>query len=323
MRDRLQVSIDQLAHKIENEIQQGNEPSVSWLHKEERYKALLDQIEARIAELAKAAGQPVTRYQEEVVKQAAEHSQLMTEAALAGAERKTVRAVMKDWNVLSVDDTEHMIGRAADGKPLGDLLEEIAPQARTRAAQILTDGVALGHNPRKIASELQNVSDEALRRLLTIARTEALGAQRSATLAAYKANRKIVKGWIWYAQLDDRTCEACCAMAGQEMGFGELDGHPNCRCCLVPQTRSWDELGLGDLGIPETSPAASIETGAEWFARQPESTKLAILGPTKLELLEAGKIDWPDMVKRTRNKRWGSMRRPATIAEAEANAAKR
>lgn len=318
-RDRLATSIDELTRKIEG----AEEPSVSWLHKQERYEALLEQTEVRIAELAEAAGQPVARYQETAVLQAAENARAMTEAALAPAGRKGAQAVMKDWHVLAVDDTEAMIGRAGDGRPLGDLLDEVAPAARTRAAQILTDGVALGQNPRTIARSLQNVSDEALSRLLTIARTEALGSQRDATLAAYKANRKIVKGWIWYAQMDDRTCEACCAMSGQEMGFGELDGHPNCRCVLVPQTRSWEDLGLGDLGLEETSPASSIEPGPVWFERQSEATKLAIVGPTKLELLESGAITWPDLVKRTRNKRWGTMRRPATIREAKASASRR
>lgn len=322
-RANLAEQIDELTRLIERATQQGIEPTATWLHKQARYEALLDQVEVRIAELAEAAGQPVADYQAEAVRQADEHAERMARAALGDVSAAGTNAVMSDWDRLDVDAAEQLIGNAGDGRPLGDLLEEVAPAARSRAAQILTEGVALGRNPRTIARQLQNVSEESLRRLLTIARTEALRAQREATLASYKANRKIVSGWIWHAQLDDRTCEACAAMSGQEMGFGELDGHPNCRCVMVPKLRSWDDLGLGDLGLEETSPAGSIETGPEWFARQSEVTQLAILGPAKLEALNAGEIDWPDLVKRTRNRRWGTMRRPTSLREAKRKAAQR
>lgn len=314
---------DALAKRIEKAQAAGEDVNASWLHKQERYQQLLTQTEVRIAELTKAANLPVTSFQAELVRNAAAHAQAMTAAALAPAGEKA-KALMSEWNQLPVADVEAMIGRTSKGTPLANLLEQIAPDARTRAAQILTQGMTVGKNPRTVARELQSVSDEASSRLLTIARTEALNAQRSATLESYRANSGVVQAWVWQAELDENTCEACIALSGTTFPLEEeCDAHPNCRCCMVPETVSWEDLGLGDQGFGESGIAGELETGPEWFDRQPAALQEALLGPGKLEALKAGEIGWPDMVAHTHNPEWGGMRRAASLREAKAKAAAR
>lgn len=299
------------------------EPKESWLHKQERYQKLLDQVELRVAELTKAADLPVTAFQTSVLEAAAAQARTLTTVALAPA-GAAAKDVMAQWTNLPVADVEAMIGRTSKGTPLDGLLREIAPDARAQAAQVLTQGITVGKNPRVVARELQNVSDAASSRLLTIARTETLNAGREATLEGYRLNSGIVQGWVWTASLDENTCEACIALCGETFPVQEeCDCHPNCRCCMVPETMSWEDLGLGEMGLGETSVAGLMETGPEWFDKQSADLQRSILGPGKLDALQSGVIDWPDLIAHTHNPDWGGMRRAASLREAKASAARR
>lgn len=312
-----------LAKKIDEQRAAGQEVTESWLHKQERFQDLLDQMEVRIAELTEAANLPVTTMQAEVLRAAGEQARNMTAAALAPAGKQGT-AIMRDWNQLKVADVEAMIGRTSAGHPLSGLLKEIAPGARQQAAQVLVQGLVVGRNPRVVARELQNVSDAASSRLLTIARTEALNAQREATSQAYQLNSGILQGWVWQAELDESTCEACIALSGETFTVEETcDAHPNCRCVMVPETMSWDELGLGDLGLGDSGVADQLESGPEWFDRQPEKVQESLLGPGKYEALKAGEIDWPDLVTHVENPEWGGMNRASSLREAKAKAGRR
>lgn len=324
---RIQADLDEralaLAQKIERAEQTGIDVSESWLHKQERYHSLLNQTQQRIAELTQLANQPVSAFQATLLERAADNARALVETALGRAGPQEVRSLMADWNHLAVGDTEAMVGMAGNGKPLGDLLDAIAPDSKLQARHILTRGIALGKNPRAVATDLRSVSEEAVRRLTTIARTEGLRAQRTATHASYLANDGLVGGWIWDAALDERTCEACIGEAGSEHPLTEeMESHICCRCQELPVTRSWDELGLGDLGLGETG--ISIETGPEWFARQGEDVQRTLLGPGKLEALNTGEIGWPDLITRVEGRNgWPAQRRAATLREALESAAAR
>lgn len=326
---RIRIDLDAQAHalalKIEEAEAAGVDVAPTWLHKQDRYVALVDQVEKRIGELAQLANQPVTAHQALLIERAAEEARGLVEIALGPAGPKAIKATMADWNRLPVAATEQIIGNAANGQPLHELLAEIAPDARARAEQIIARGMAAGKNPKLVARELRSVSDQAMSRLMTIARTEALRAQRESMLRSYQANSGIVAGWTWDAALDETTCEMCIAENGSEHTLDEdLESHPNCRCTAIPITKSWADLGLGHLELGETSVAGELETGPEWFGRQPESVQAGILGPGKLEALQEGKINWPDMVAKTPARNgWPPMKRAASLAEALENAAAR
>lgn len=317
-----------LTERINKRLEAGKPVNDSWLHRQDRYHRLLEQMDRRIAELADQAGRPLTDAQRQLLERVNDEARALTQASLAGLPQGQQVLTMSAWNQLDWAAAEAMIGRTTAGQPLADLLEQIAPDSVRRARQILEVGIANGTNPRVIARQLGKVSDEAASRLATIARTEMLGAQREATLSLYEANPQLLKGWAWHATLDDRTCLACVAMHGRRFTFKErerLDGHPNCRCQMVPITLTWEELGLGNFGLGETNPYAAglVPTGPEWFDTLPLDQQLTIAGPTRLDLMSEGKIDWPDLVKQTDHPRWGTMRRKASIAEAEEAARKR
>lgn len=96
-----------------------------------------------------------------------------------------------------------------------------------------------------------------IQRTKTIARTEI---QRAANEARYQAfvRNDAVKALKFYAALDERVCDECRALNGQEVDIGEpfvwidengdekvtknADRHINCRCVLVPVFKTPEEL---------------------------------------------------------------------------------
>lgn len=77
----------------------------------------------------------------------------------------------------------------------------------------------------------------------------------------------------------------------------------NCRCVAAPLVTG-SSLDYGP-------------TGEEAFAALPADTQRQILGPGRHDRYRRGEITLPDMVQRPYSARWGTMRRPGTIADAE------
>ncbi len=133
-----------------------------------------------------------------------------------------------------------------------------------------------------------------LSRALTIARTETLRAHREATRASYQANKGLVGGWIWHSAADERTCGCCWAMHGTEHSLEEeLDGHPNCRCAMVPI--------LPGINF-------EVKPGVELFAGLTAEKQIRILGPAKWAAWKDGRFALGDLVGVKESSVWGSMR---------------
>lgn len=143
---------------------------------------------------------------------------------------------------------------------------------------------------RRLLRALEGKFNGGLARALTITRTEMLDAYRAAAGAQQNANRDVLGGWVWSAQLDNTTCASCVALHGTEHPLDEAGpwDHQNGRCARTPLVKPWSQLGFT---IKE--PPTTLVSGPDWFAAQPEATQLAILGPERLDLLQGGKTTWP------------------------------
>lgn len=171
--------------------------------------------------------------------------------------------------------------------------------------QELIRGIVIGDNPREVARKLIKATEGqfngGLARAMTIARTEMLDAHRNGSLAAAKANTDLLTGWIWMCTLDRRTCPSCLAKHGTVHSvddFGPID-HQNGRCARVDKTKSWKELGFD---IDE--PADSIPDARAWFDNLTDDSQLAIMGPTRLKLLNDGSIGWDDLSTLNKSTGW-------------------
>ena len=186
-------------------------------------------------------------------------------------------------------------GLYAEGSPLRELVESIPGTVADAVRERLTTALLTGQNPRDAARAVMSTGAEMTRsRADTIARTELLRAQRDATRERLE-KAPGVDEWVWLSAADSRTCVVCWGMHGTRHPVTEtLDGHPNCRCTMVPV-------------VPGGS-ADKIPTGDTLLATRPLEEQRRILGPKRHELWADGRQTLDDMVGRRSNGQWGTMR---------------
>ena len=242
---------------------------------------------------------------------------------LAAAHTAATRAALQDLDqiIRLADRTQHqMIQAQAAGRPLTDLgitLQHADPaqitaitrrctrhitartaplpaQAEQAIRAHLQAALTAGWHPDTTADRIAAACHDACHtwaaRYTTIARTEQLDAHRAAARATQQANRDILAGWEWVADLDQKTCRACIAMHGTRHPIDEdgPDDHPNGRCARVPITRPWSDLGID---LPDTPSPWQPGDGPAWLEQQPDDTQRAILGDRGLQAWRNG--DWP------------------------------
>lgn len=185
-------------------------------------------------------------------------------------------------------------------------LRPLSVQATEAMRQVLVRGITTGTNPRRAArvmlARTQGAFNGGLHRAENIAITEMLDAHRESAHRWQQKHASVMRGWIWLAALDSRTCPACLDMHGTEHKIEELGpiDHPRGRCSRMPITKSWKELGID---APET-PAVPITKARDWFERQPRSVRLNIMGPERLRKLETGELSWGKIATIRPNPNW-------------------
>lgn len=174
-----------------------------------------------------------------------------------------------------------------------------------RMREELVRGIVIGDNPMDVARKLMRSTESqfngGLGRAMTIARTEMLDAHRKGSQAAAEANTDLLEGWVWMCTLDGNVCPSCLANHGTlhpVEDFGPID-HQNGRCARVDKTKSWKELGF-DIEEPEDD----IPDAQDWFDNLTDDSKLAIMGPTRLQMLNDGKISWADLTTKVTTPQW-------------------
>lgn len=305
---RVQTQVARLETKINKAREDGEEVGQDWLARRGRLDALAGDITRELAKFTDRAADQVTSEQRKVALLASAHAQELTNVAAESPSGTLVR-----WNRLPDEVVTTIAGFLADGSPLSDLLNKLAPEGADAAKQAIKDAVIRGTGPVKLASEIRSVLGVNLAKAQTIARTEVLRAYRETTRRTYVANSDVVLGWTWHATLGPRTCAACWAMHGTKHKVGDsLDGHPNCRCAMVPITPRWEDIGLAGVeDVPDL-----VEDGEELFARQPAALQRQVLGPAAYEAYARGDVKLASFVGQRRSDDWGTTRYTRSLKRA-------
>ena len=121
---------------------------------------------------------------------------------------------------------------------IGWAAEEVTEKTAQLLSEALSAGFEAGEGTEKIGRRIAGVFDNCKRsRALKIARTETIMASNEGALYGYEASGVVEKS-EFYAALDERTCEDCMGVHGQQFPIGEAHGviplHPNCRCVWLP-----------------------------------------------------------------------------------------
>lgn len=152
--------------------------------------------------------------------------------------------------------------------------------------------------------------------LNTLVRTSVATVVNDVRMQTYKENESIFKGYSWHSTLDGRTRKEHFNMDGALWGldykglnekgkyfrFRKSPDGWNCRCVLLPITKSYKELGLNIDEIPKGTRASMNGqvpedlTADKWFKLQDNKFKEFYLGKGRYELYKDGKISLKDLV---------------------------
>jgi len=193
--------------------------------------------------------------------------------------------------------------------PEGELMKSIAKWAPNTVMQIresVIGGVQLGKSPRTIAALIRKSFGANLTDALRMTRTTQIWSYREAIRANYIANSDVYKGWIWWANLDDRTCMSCIAQHGSTHPLSEpLDDHYNGRCTMIPYP----------MGVEVIDSLGRDKTGADWFNKLDETQQKKQMGVGMYDAWKSGKVQLSQLSKQVENNIFGTMRVESTLKE--------
>lgn len=179
-----------------------------------------------------------------------------------------------------------------DGK-LAGRIELWAPNTVKQVSNSIIDGVKLGRNPVKVAQDIRKAFGVGLSDAIRTTRTAQLWSYREATRLNYLNNKNIVKGWIWLASLDDKTCMSCINMHGTVHPLTEsLNDHYNGRCAMIPV------LDGVDYGL---------QNAEDWFNSLSEAQKIKQMGVGKYKAYSDGKFTFDKLSKLHNDVVYGDM----------------
>jgi len=142
-------------------------------------------------------------------------------------------------NGLSPVQTDKLLNSRWLGENYSDRIWKSKDNLVRQLDTTFMQGVAMGHNPVKIAKELSERLGVSYKSCERLARTEVIHMMNDATAQSYKDHG--VTQYQFLVDLSERTCPICGALDGQVFNVSDKEEgvnypvlHPNCRCTTVP-----------------------------------------------------------------------------------------
>lgn len=269
-----------------------------------RYQELMRQTAAEMDKFAVILENEIGMLRAAAARTATAQTAQLIQEALPAMPQAAKAALAARMNRLPVEAVNAMLGQLSTESPLQAIFRGYGTQAAKELSDAILEGVALGYNPKKVAGQIRQALGGDLSRALAISRTETMRAYRAATLANYKANGDVVKGWIWTVtkDTDPPPCLACLALDGQEFSIDEgfMPSHVNCRCSPRPKTLTYRDMGLDVDEAPD-----GYQSGTEWFESLPESEQEKFFGKAAWEAYQAGDVKLTDFIGTQESAEWG------------------
>lgn len=191
----------------------------------------------------------------------------------------------------------------ADGAALRDRMATFGANAAQNFADTMLSLVAQGRNPRAIGRTMATWFNLPYAWADNQARTLQLYSYRAANHATYRANERILDGWLWRAALDARTCMSCVSQHGSIHPVSNtLNDHHRGRCAPIPIVKG-------------TTWAASVESGEAWFARQSPAMQRQMMGPGLFAAYQRGQVNFSDLSQPYQDGVYGTMLRQASLRD--------
>jgi SPP1 gp7 family putative phage head morphogenesis protein len=318
--DRLSGDIRTLTNKIAARQAEGKSVPVSWLHKQEAYRTLILKSYKEHDNFRYVTKEQLASAQELAIREAMKSSTAMMEYKLPGYQE-----LVGSFHSLPTKAIQSIRGALDVGSPLTTLLNRFGDQAREAIDDALTQGLALGEHPDQVLKRITDKLEQAPTRAKTLVRTEMYRAFREGNRATFKENAHIVERWTWFAHLGGQTCAACLAMHGQQFPLDEpMGSHPNCRCTMLPETKSWADLGFPPELDDQRVTGNDVGSGEDFLKKAPDKVAREAFGNNKLyDEWKHGNIKLEDVVRTVDHPEWGRTRTINGTAAALKNATAR
>lgn len=187
------------------------------------------------------------------------------------------------------------------GVPFTQLLRNGRDRSIQRVEQAIRIGLVGGETTPQIIRRVRNIQRNANRNGVTaLVRTVINHVSTQARQQTFEENSDIIKGVMWVATLDTRTCLECADLDGQRFLLNEgrrPPAHLQCRCTTVPLLRITERI-FGERAS-QFGPVPSSDRFGTWLARQPASIQDEALGRTRGKLFRAGELEIGDFVDLT------------------------
>jgi len=267
------------------------------------YRNLINAIEDELEDYAAYLRIEIQQDAQRSARQGLAGGSLLLAAAFASALGVEVEDLPADIASTAQPDALDFLAAYLD--PGGELFKRIDGMSGYYADYIgnnILARVALGQNPRTIADWITDAYGMPLTDALRTARTVQLYSYRQAENAQFVANADVLDGVVWSAELDDRVCMSCVALHGQVFPVGTIaNDHHNGRCAMLPLAKGAD------------SPIE--QSGADWFASQPESRQRDMMGAGRFEAWKDGAFDFSALTQPYQDDVYGEMRREASLKD--------
>jgi SPP1 gp7 family putative phage head morphogenesis protein len=314
---RLDAEMNAVAEMIDDAEMMGKPVPVSWLHRQERYQSLALQTKREFEHYAKYTGDSLDYYGTRAVSMGQASGIALLEASLPNSE-----SVLGGFRRLPDGALKQLAGtiRRSDS-PVGRILDRLPRDAASSLDFGIINGTALGQHPNQIVDGIKKQLAVIPTRTATIVRTEMYRAFRESNRAVWRENDETVDGWQWNAYVGAYTCAACLAMHGSLHELTEpMGSHPNCRCTMVPRTKSWTDLGFPELDKEFGDRRAQFPDPEQWMSNLPDDRQNRMLGIRKAQLYRNGELKLVDMIHRSDSYDWGTTRRVASVKHSIRNA---
>ena len=298
--DTLNADIEAVTAMIAEARRMGVDVSPDWLRRQARYQMLLDDAEREFRRFTDAGLRILQDGQYAAVSGGA-HSALGLASAVGAATGFGAR--------VNGPAVERLVSALQPGSPVRDVLDGYGPLAAKVIDDELVAGVIEGTGPREVQRSIRRrmAGGANQARLESLVRTEMMRAFRGSLFDQYAALG--VERWRWTAAHGSRTCLACLSLSGTEYPMSRpfMQAHVNCRCLPSP-----------------VSPFVAVESGTDWFARQPAATQRRMMpSEAAYDAWKRGDVTLDDFRGVRRSRTWGTSYTQRSGAGALANAGRR
>lgn len=302
--NRLEDKITVLMSRIEVLEAQGNLTPEA-VRKQAVWSSLLNQIEDEIKRYGGFVDTQNQLSANKALDLAGKHSGLLTRTYFEN-NPALLQAFNTTWDRLPNESVEKLLGfLQADSQLSINLNQALGFNAAQNFQNKLLEGIALGYNPKKINSLINQTLSEPLTWSMNTISTTTQYAYRESARANYVNNSEIVGGWKWYAALDGRVCLSCVSKHGQSFTNEQrLNDHHRGRCTQIPVIKDFEKFGLENI---------QVELGENWFNNLPTTQKIERMGQAKYNAYLAGEFKFNELSEAYQNDTFGEMLKEASL----------